>query len=212
MRKFAVLIAALAALTLAGTAAASTAGNWQDSRLDAAASSIAGHPVNVWCEMSWGDWIHAGDYAGQDFGVVLGFTYLDSPTIYISPAQCDTLHALLNNEFVGSYHASLALLTLAHESVHQRGIADESVTECTALPLVPGLAEDYFGFPATIQQTKIVSYTKTVVRRIKGQRVVIKIRAQKAVKVTVPDPWLKWIADDAQRWHNSLPAQYRVGC
>jgi hypothetical protein len=207
----AVVTAAILAAT-AGPAAASKSSNWPLAQLDAASSAVAGHPVQVWCEGSWGDWIHLGDSVGVDFGTVFGFTNLDDPVIYINPDKCETLHALVSNYDVGTYHASIAILTLAHESVHQRGISDEGVTDCTALPLVPDLAVNYFGYPETVAQTKIVSYTKTVVKRVNGKRVTIKVRAQKAVKVTVANPELAWLAEDALAWHRSLPAEYQGTC
>jgi hypothetical protein len=200
----------LAACVFAGTAGASTKGDWPDGQLDAAASSVAGHPITVWCESSWGNWIHAGDNAGMDFSFVFGFTYIGTPVIYINPTECLTLHALVNNEWVGSFEASIALLTLAHESVHQRGIADEGQAECTALPLVAGLAENYFGFPATIPDKKVVNYTKTVAKRIKGKTYRFKVRSQKVVTVQIPDPFLAAVQADAVRWHKTLPPAYQA--
>jgi hypothetical protein len=204
------ILTALAMLAFASTAVAASKGDWPDSRLDAAAASVAGHPVQVWCEGSWGDWIHAGDQQGVDFGVVFGFTVIGQPVIYIDPSECLTLHAMLANDFVGSFEVSIALLTLAHESVHQRGIADEGQAECTALPLVPGLAVNFFGYPETVPQTKIVSYTKTVVRRIKGKTYRFKVRSQKAVTVQVANPFLAYLATDALAWHRTLPPAYQA--
>jgi hypothetical protein len=118
----------------------------------------------------------------------------------------------LGGSQVGSYHSSIALLTLAHEGVHQRGIGDEGVADCTALPLVPGLAANYFGVPRTIARTKIVNYTKTVVRRVNGKSVRMRVRAQKAVRFSIANPFLGKLAADARAWHRAAPPQYQGTC
>jgi hypothetical protein len=204
-----VAVAALAAFVLASPAAAS---NWPSGDLDAAASAVAGHPVQVWCEENWGDWIHLGDDDGEDFSYLEGFTFPSEPIVFINPAHCETLHALLDGRQVGSYHSSIALLTLAHEAVHQRGVLDEGVTDCTALPLVPGLATDHFGVPRSVSKTRIVSYTKTVVRRVNGRSVRVRVRAQKAVRVNIANPYLADLAAAARAWHRAAPAEYQGTC
>jgi hypothetical protein len=204
-----VAVVALAGFVLANSAAAS---NWPSGRLDTAASAVAGHPVQVWCEENWGDWIHLGDDYGEDFSYLMGFTFPSEPIVYINPAHCESLHALLGGSQVGSYHSSIALLTLAHEAVHQRGIDDEGVTDCTALPLVPGLAANYFRVPRRIARTKIVNYTKTVVRRVNGKSVRMRVRAQRAVRLSIANPFLGKLAADARAWHRAAPPQYQGTC
>lgn len=204
-----VAVVALAGFVLATSAAAS---NWPSGRLDSAASAVAGHPVQVWCEDNWGDWIHLGDDVGVDFSYLMGFTFPSEPIVFINPAHCETLHALETGLQVGAYHSSLALLTLAHEAVHQRGVRDESVTDCTALPLVPGLASNYFRVPRTIARTKIVSYTKTVVRRVNGKTVRVRVRAQRAVRVRVANAFLAQLGTYARAWHSTAPPAYQGAC
>ena len=98
-----VAVVAVAGFVLASSAAAS---NWPSGRLDTAASAVAGHPVQVWCEENWGDWIHLGDDYSEDFSYLMGFTFPSEPIVYINPAHCETLHALLGGSQVGSYHSS----------------------------------------------------------------------------------------------------------
>lgn len=214
MRKYilALLVVVAACAVFAGTAGASTKSNWPNAQLDSAASSVAGHPVTVWCEDSWGDWIHAGDHYSEDWSYLLGFTFISQPEIFVNPQVCETLHALVSGLDVGAYHASQAILTLAHESVHQRGISDESVTDCTAYPLVPGLAANFFGVPRTVNEKRIVSYTKAVVKRANGRTVKVKVRAQKVVWKAVANPYLNLLGAYAQAWHKSAPAAYQGAC
>jgi hypothetical protein len=193
-------------------AAPAVAGNWQDTRLDSAASQVAGHPVQVWCESTWTDWIHEGDYLREDFGLVRGVTWISYPTVYINPTECETLHALLGGEHIDTYHASLAIQVLAHESVHQRGISDEGVTDCTALPLVPQLAIDYFGIPTTVTDTYLKTVRKKVTVRAKGRTYVRYVTVQRQATRLVANPYLTGLAQDALRWHRTLPAEYQGNC
>lgn len=188
MRKLLVLVVILLAL-VSGTARAQ---NVPDPRLDAAASSIAGHPVTVWCELDWSAWLQMSQ--GQPDAQ--GFTRIGTPIVYVDPEVCVELHALLNGEDVGAYFAAEGLLTLAHESVHQRGITSESAADCTALSLVKSLAVKDLNVPAKVRQT----YLRRVRRRwVRKHRL-------------VTNPWLSRLYKDAARWHEAKPAAYQGGC
>jgi hypothetical protein len=176
--------------------------------LDAIAGEVAGHPVPVYCEDSWAEWFafSAGDGTA-------GFTRPGySPWVYVSPRQCETLWALANHENVGTYYASSAILTLAHEATHQRGgtyavvgdPATEGRTDCAALPLVPTIATRWLGVPATIIET----YIAKVRRRVSKRWVLVAVARER----TVPNPYLTALAADALRWHRSKPANYQGGC
>jgi hypothetical protein len=205
------LLAALVSVALAVPAAARAA-NWPDARLDQVAASVAGHPVDVWCEDSWADWIHAGDALAEDWTFVGGFTDPSVTTVYVSPRQCETLHALLDGEVVGTYYAASALLTLAHESVHQRGVTNEGEAECTALPLLEDIAVNHFGVPRTVSEPYQAKVVKTVVRRVNGERVAVRVTITVVRYRTVPNPWLARLTMDALRWHRSKPAEYQGNC
>lgn len=208
--RWALLLIVVAFVALPATA---LGGNSADQRLDAAASEVAGKPVPVWCENSWADWIHFGDSVSQDWTWVSGFTVPSAgPTVYVNPRQCETLHALLNGENVGTYYAASALLTLAHESVHQRGVLNEGETDCTALPLVPGLAVSRFGIASMVSQSYTATTVRRFVRKVRGKRVVIRV-VQRVVRWrTVKNPYLDRLAADALRWHRSKPPEYQGNC
>jgi hypothetical protein len=203
-----IIILAAAALTavVAGVVAHSaSAASWPDSRLDTAAASVAGKPVSVWCEASWGDWIHTGDSISEDFGLVAGFTAPSySNVIYVAPDVCETLHAMLDDEDIGTYHAAYALGVLAHEARHQAGTISEGQADCEALQYVESMAVNSFGYPAQIAQ----KYIAKAYRTVQGRRVATKVVRTRYVR----NPWLNWLNEDAMRWHRSAPAEYQGDC
>jgi hypothetical protein len=188
------------ALVCAGTASAA---NQPDPRLDAAASLVAGHPISVYCENDWATWLANTSGPGES-----GFTVIGTPVVYVDPQVCLTLQIMLHGDDAGSVYGSQALLTLAHESVHQRGITDEGVTDCTALPFVPQLATKFFGIPATVQQT--VTATRTILVRIGSKSKRISVTYTK--EAIVPNPFLTTLATQAELWHRASPPEYQGGC
>jgi hypothetical protein len=193
-----VYIAAM--LMLAGVARAD---NNSSPILDAAASYIAGHFVSVWCETDWPSWMQMTQQ-NQVSGAAGGFTNIGTPVIYMAPDICEELHALADNEDVGSFFAADAILTLAHESVHQRGIRDEAVTDCTALGLVKDLATTYFNIPRTVTQT----YIGYAHKRYAGVRMKVSVQRTRITS----NPLLSRLQADAERWHKAKPTQYQGGC
>jgi hypothetical protein len=200
-------LACTAALTTAGIA---SAGNWEDDRLDAAASQIAGKPLDVHCEDSWYEWINAGEEAGEDWSVLAGFTYVSEPVVYIAPDLCDTLHALLDlgPRGVGVYHAAAAVQTLVHEAVHQRGVTDEGDTDCTALTLVDDVAVRHFGY----KRTERVPYTVTTTTRRKVGGRWVTSRSQAVRYRQQPSQTLKDFHSMAVAWHKAAPPEYQGDC
>jgi hypothetical protein len=200
-------------LMMSVAATAGMAGNDSDARLDAVATEVAGAPVAVWCETHWSSWILTGvDLFGEDWSFLRGFTIIGRPTVYISPADCETLHALLDGESVGTYHAAIAIHVLAHEAMHQRGITNEGEADCAALPLVPELAVRHFGIPTTVPAARTVSVSRVVSRLVNGKRVRITVRTGRIVQVQVKNPYLERLATDALRWHRSAPPEYQGNC
>lgn len=212
MRSRGVLL--LAVLFALVWASASTAANRPHPLLNQISSEVAGKPITVWCETSELDW---GAYELRVGAALYGFTFLNQPVTYLSPATCNTLHFALTYGYkeVGIIYLANAVTTLVHEAVHQRGITDERVTECTALPLVMPTMEKYFGLTRTIPelQNRVVTFTRTVRRKVRGRWVTVRVKTQKVVTETVQmdNPayarTLAWVT----AWHNSLPAQYQ-GC
>jgi hypothetical protein len=187
------MLSTLAAV-LAGTASASNA---PDARLDQIATTVAGHPVSVWCETSWQDWVDV-ERQLPDSPDLYGFTSPSrSNVIFVQPTVCETLHVLLDNSYydTGDYWTAIALHTLVHESLHQRGISDEGATDCAALSIDPSV------------DSAFVSKTYTYTRWVRVRNRVVKR------KITAANPdftrviaWQHWFHN------NAFPPQYRGGC
>ena len=207
------ILGLLACLALAVAAApVATASDWSNNKLDTAATAIAGHSVHVWCEGSWSEWIHTGDSVDQAWDGVYGFTILDDPVVYMNPDVCFDLHLLLSGADVGTLHAALALLTLAHEASHQAGFEDEGEAECHALPLVDDLAVGYFGIKARVMRPYTAIAHKKVGVRVNGHTVLRTVTTKTIKYKNVWNPWLTRMKADAKLWHSVLPAEYRAYC
>ena len=194
----------LLALLVAPTAAG---GNLPTPALDAVASEVAGKPVTVWCEGSLAEWEAMNEQRGYRYGSMFGgFTYLESPVVYIGPEECATLRVALESgvPVAGAYWFAGALLTLAHESVHQRGIRDEQIADCTALALVPGLTVSRFGVSETTVERRAQPFTRTVVRRVRGVAVRIKVQDVRVMSVVIPNPLVAHVKQWAAAWHGLL--------
>lgn len=187
MKKLVLILALVGALAGAGTA---SGWNAATPRLDAIATYVAGHPVTVWCETDPATWIEMLG-SSPEMANVLGFTQLDEPTVYVNPTDCRILRLAsfgYDQADTGLFYLARAIRDLVHESVHQRGIADEGITDCTALAAMPAVAVRFFGFHRT-----------TLVKR--GDR-----------RVRVPDPALARLMDWAHAWHEESPSQYQGDC
>jgi hypothetical protein len=214
---------ALFLLALAAVQQDARAADVNDPRLDAVASSVAGHDVHVWCEDDYGKWEVAA----------LGYTYdpAYTHTVWIHPWVCRTLEDQLNGGVYpddsmgfpkGTPVIMMALAesvhTLVHESVHQIGgqysdctVADKSCegrTDCKALTLDEEVVTRYFGVPATVQQqtTKWVTHRTKVHGRWRATHVMVQILT------TVRNPDLDVFKAYIWQFHRSLPPQYRDGC
>jgi hypothetical protein len=234
------MIRVLAVVVALALPVSATAGNAPHSTLDNAASFVAGKPVSVYCEYSWSAWLKFFADRGRDGSTVNGYTNINSPVVYVSPAVCETLHGLIGQRDIGAYHAALALLTLAHEAQHQRGVLDEGAADCAALAQVGALAVSYFGIPATVQTQRIVVTQEQRVVTVDEQRVVptskrvrrngkwVVVRGTRVVTVPVErtvtvdvasivtesaaNPWLARLAEWALWWHRAAGPAYQGNC
>ena len=191
------MVMAIAAVAFAIAATAARAA-YQDPKLNAVASAVAGHPVIASCATGAHEWSQFEDVAGLAFETD-GFTFVGRDNvIYLAPRICDILLADFSYGVtaVGDYWNGLAIKTIIHESVHQRGITDESVTDCTALKLVKQYALS-FGYAAKVTQ---VSYV-----RVKEGR-------YRRVTKLVANPALDRLYQSAVAWHKQLPIAYQVAC
>ncbi len=104
------------------------------------AAVIAGKPVNVYCATSDTEWrayeatlSTPGDYRGNT--PVIGGT-----ETALRPAVCGPLLKKIRGQSVPIGSFSISLFTLAHESEHMKGIADEHQADCAALADIPKIA------------------------------------------------------------------------
>jgi len=202
----------LAVLAVAIHAGVANAENQSNSVFDQIATDVAGKPVTVYCEDDWYPWIKSFEEDGLNGTYVTGFTFPDTPIVFVSPRQCETLWALHERQSVGTYYAASAIFTLAHEAVHQRGIADEGLTDCTALPLVAGLAVKYFGITETVTERYLVPKTIKRTVTVAKKKKTVTVRTTVQATRTVPNPWFQQLKVDTLRWHKAKPAEYQGTC
>jgi hypothetical protein len=214
-----IILVAVAALALAAPA---TAADRPHATLNAVSAEVAGKPVRVHCETSEVQWIGWQLQFGK---ILAGFTYLEQPVTYIAPDFCNTLHWSLQYGYreVGLVWLTGAVSVLVHEAVHQRGIRDERVTECTAQPLIVPIMQKYFGLTATVPEiqqhvvTETRPVTRTVRRKIAGKwrriRVTVFVSFERVVTETVqvPNPDVVRAQQWVTGWHTALPPEY-TGC
>ena len=111
----------------------------EQDRLAVIASSLVGHDVGVHCPNIFKKLVNTSGEAGM-----VRFDAQGRPANYtdLAPETCDALRhadkmdfACLDTSTCGykEYQVGWAIHTLAHESFHMRGIANEGVTECYAM-------------------------------------------------------------------------------
>jgi hypothetical protein len=209
-----VLLMCLAALVLAAPAAAV---NRPHATLNQIASEVAGKPVTAWCEdnyLTWDSMVAASSRNAQIGATVAGYTYLHAPVVYLSPSTCETLHLALTYGYkeLGLYHSTRAMFTLVHEGVHQRGIGDEGVTDCTALPLVVPMMDKYLGLDKTEPSLTVRKVMRNVRRKIGGKWRTISVQSSVVGETQVTNPDYARIGAWATTIHKSKPAAYQGNC
>jgi hypothetical protein len=111
----------------------------EQDRLAVVASSIVGHKVGVGCPSFFAKLVNVSGEAGH-----VGFDERGRPADHtdLSPDTCDALRRVdriglscLDSGTCGDqqFRVGWAIHTLAHESFHLRGVAQESVAECYAM-------------------------------------------------------------------------------
>ena len=92
------------------------------------ASRIAGHPASVHC-----------DTAGRHVGAVQeadGLAEVGGRNAWLTPAICFRLYRVIDKHDTHTFSPTgRALAVLAHESWHLRGVANEGLANCYALPV-----------------------------------------------------------------------------
>lgn len=182
-------------------------------RLDQVASEIAGKPATVHCESSEDEWNNGWAQLGMVGWQLWGVSHNDTSEVVLSPRVCHTLRVALDHDHVaaGPYMMSRALHTLVHESVHQRGIADEAVTECLTMPLIKGVAVRHFGYKRQKVVTRLVKKIKVVTVRFGKQIRRVRVPTMVERRTTAPNPELQALLAWVDGWHLSLPPEYHKG-
>lgn len=94
-------------------------------RFSAEASRVAGKPVTIRCDEA-GDFVGAVQHAD-------GVAVVGGQLAYLTPERCLDLYRLAFEDRDSSNRSARAVVVLAHEAWHLRGIANEGVTECYAI-------------------------------------------------------------------------------
>ena len=94
-------------------------------RFSEEAGLIAEKPVRIRCDES-GEYVGAVQHAD-------GVATVGGDLAYLTPERCHDLYRLAFENEVTSSQTARALVVLAHEAWHLRGVRDEGATECYAL-------------------------------------------------------------------------------
>jgi hypothetical protein len=100
-------------------------------RFSEEASLIAGKEVRIRCDES-GQYVGAVQHAD-------GVATVGGDLAYLTPERCHDLYRLAFEEEVTSSQTARAIVVLAHEAWHLRGVREEGTTECYALQSGVGL-------------------------------------------------------------------------
>ena len=190
MKRLIVCVVVAVAITLALTANALTANN-PHFKLDSIASTFAGKPVTVHCEMdseAWDAMVQQASLGQRRGSSVGGFAYPGTTRLYLSPQNCG---ALLRTFQDGYIHAGLrpladGLMTLLHEAEHLRGTVDEGETDCAALRAFRGYLDDV-GVPATVVKPVKVA-GRFIVKRVVNPYFTRLVQLAGIIHATRPTP------------------------
>jgi hypothetical protein len=119
-----------------------------DTSLSAVASGLAGKPLTVrcWPASSWTQAVKraVAPSAGIPARSVLGFAAVGGSSVDLAPAICARLRALASGAAPPDrLFSAAALVTLAHEAWHTRGIESEAVAECLAVQTARDVARRF---------------------------------------------------------------------
>jgi hypothetical protein len=136
-------------------------------KLEAAAAFVAGKPAHVFCANTFSDWAQAvADAYGPGVNVNAYSTIGGSETYLPAGFVCALPIAAVAGQKV-DLSGPLAgyLLTLVHEAIHQRGVADEGQTECAAMHELPRVAVRFFHVKAGKQLRALMAQAWAAHRR-----------------------------------------------
>lgn len=101
--------------------------------------------MTVYCAKTIGTLEAMNEAAAATVPDLQGLAPVGGSVVYLSPLTCAYLDAWQNGKKVKNlYGIAGSLLTLAHESEHAKGVADETDADCAALHAMPRMVTRYF--------------------------------------------------------------------
>lgn len=157
--KRALLVLVLAAVFAPAASADHLPGFRESVRLSPRASMIVGQPVRVYCTGDrdlWADYvIGEGWIAGTE-----GFANFDRGEAYLAPWVCSPLERWVRGKTVPLRDLAVGIRVLIHESIHLRGIHDETTAECGSVREARRWARDLFGVKRAAALRQVVTYVR----------------------------------------------------
>jgi hypothetical protein len=235
MKRLVAALAVVMSLAVVGSANAASKQIWHMTGLDQAASEIAGFPITVAASDNVAEWnALTGDDPNSAYQT-LGFTYVNADpsfwiynpydgydyaayhTVFLRPEIYETFHTGLAQ--ATPYHAATALLTLDHESQHQKlHSSDEGRVNACALADLPRFTAKWI-VPTTTQDVLVPQTYRAKVRyraNVHGRwvwryRYVNKVRYVTQMR-TVANPAFTAVLDAAHDiYTNYQSAPYNTG-
>lgn len=162
VKSFAVVAVVAFVLVSATTAgAAAPAGFSSSPRLAPAASFVAGKPVAVYCANTEYDWKQFLETTGRTGSDANGSAVPGSSEVKLSPSLCTNLRLQLAGKTVRNVALGPSILALVHESIHDRGEANEGATDCAAVHEMARVAVKFFHVKAGKQLRAVMAATWT---------------------------------------------------
>jgi hypothetical protein len=132
------ILAVLVSFMSLGTAGKNIQQLPPEDKIDQMASLVAGKPVDARCYTDSTEWATVQAEYNFTYGDQLyGFAFSPSEEIWLGPKVCQYLMLGIPN--------GGALMILAHEAAHARGVSDEAWANCWGRAWVADLARRYYG-------------------------------------------------------------------
>lgn len=157
--KRAILLLVLAAVLAPAASADPLPGFRESVRLSPRASAIVGQPVRVYCT---GDRELWADFAISEKGNAgtRGVAFSARAEAYLAPWVCQPLERWLRGKTVPLGDVSAGIHVLIHESIHLRGIHDETAAECGTVREARRWARELFGVKRPVTLRQVVAFVR----------------------------------------------------
>lgn len=141
-----VVVVVVLVLVLAGAASAEAVPPRESFRLEPVASWLAGKPVAVYC---------GGVYVGNGVEADGSVPAVGADSMNVTVAICRHLEGWFHGRTPLAGDFADGLLTIAHEAMHLRGIANEHDADCAALPKIPTMLRVFFHMRNVFRRTEL---------------------------------------------------------